>query len=60
MTASLTSPSHVATHGAAGPLEVARHQHVLDHGLYGHLANQADEEELLDDGGGDCPQRRQS
>ena len=46
--------------GAAGPLEVACHQHVLDHGLDGHLPHQPHEEQLLDDGGRHCSERWKS
>jgi hypothetical protein len=44
----------VSGHATARPLEaVARYQHVPDEGLDGRLADEPDEEELLDDGGGD-------
>ena len=47
---------HVAPHAAAGPLVVSSHQHVLDHGLDGHLAHHPHEEELLYHGGRHRPQ----
>ena len=50
-----SQPSHgVAGHRGARPLEaVPGDQHVPDQGLDGRLPHQPDEEELLDDGGGD-------